>query len=181
MSRIGKQPINIPAGVTVTVDNGRVNVSGPKGSLTLDLRPEVRAVSEEGRVRIEPARQTRKTAAYWGLMRSLVASMVEGVSRGFDKRLEIEGIGYRAVLDGGELVLSLGFSHPVRVTPPAGISFKVEKNVITVSGADAVLVGDVTAHIRRIRLPEPYKGKGIRYAGEIVRRKAGKKAVSSGG
>lgn len=181
MSRIGKQPIQLPTGVTVGVEGREVVVTGPKGTLSLVLRPEVRVVVDGALARIEPIRHTRKTAAYWGLTRSLIARMVEGVSRGFEKRLEIEGIGYRASLDGSALVLALGFSHPVRVDPPDGISFKVEKNTITVSGVDATLVGDAAAHVRRLRPPEPYKGKGIRYTGEVIRRKAGKKAVSTGG
>ena len=181
MSRIGKQPIRIPTGVTVNVEGNKVAVAGPKGTLSLALRPEVRLVVDGAIVRIEPALKTRKTAAYWGLMRALLARMIAGVSQGFEKRLEVEGIGYRATLDGSALVLLLGFSHPVRVEPPNGISFKVEKNAITVSGIDVALVGDTAAHIRRFRPPEPYKGKGIRYAGEVVRRKAGKKAVSTGG
>ncbi|MBI4132032.1 MAG: 50S ribosomal protein L6 [Candidatus Sungbacteria bacterium] len=181
MSRIGKQPIELPAGVTVTQNGQLVSVAGPKGTLSLTLRPEVRLSADGRRVSIEPALQTRKTAAYWGLTRALVARMVEGVSRGFEKRLEIEGIGYRAALEGGALTLALGFSHPVQVEPPPGITFRVEKNVIFISGVDAALVGDVAARIRRLRPPEPYKGKGIRYSGEVIRRKAGKKAVSTGG
>lgn len=181
MSRIGTKPIPLPEGVTVEESDRRVRVTGPRGTLSLALRPEV-GIAVDGRaVRVEPIRTTRKTAAYWGLTRSLLARMVEGVSRGFEKKLEIEGIGYRAALEGQALVLALGFSHPVRVEPPAGITFRVEKNAITVSGVDPVRVGDVAASIRKLRPPEPYKGKGIRYAGEIIRRKAGKKAVSTGG
>lgn len=179
MSRIGKQPIKLPEGVTVTEADRRVTVAGPKGTLSLLLRPEVGLARDGRSVGVRPILPTKRTAAYWGLTRSLLNRMVEGVSRGFEKKLEIEGIGYRANLDGGTLILALGFSHPVRVDAPSGITFKVEKNVITVSGIDPVLVGDVAARIRRLRPPEPYKGKGIRYAGEVVRRKAGKKAVTS--
>ena len=193
MSRIGKQPIQLPEGVSVaeaggtprsesvSLLRGRVTVVGPKGTLSLILRPEVGLRIEAKSVRVEPVRTTRKTPAYWGLTRSLLARMAEGVSRGFTRKLEIEGIGYRASLEGASLLLALGFSHPVRVLAPEGIVLSVEKNVITVSGIDPVLVGDVAAGIRRLRPPEPYKGKGIRYAGEIIRRKAGKKAVSTGG
>lgn len=165
----------------MTETEGRVTITGPKGTLSFTLRPEVRVAAEGTVIRVQPVRETRKTAAYWGLTRAVLARMVEGVSRGFEKKLEIEGIGYRATLDGSSLVLALGFSHPVRIVPPEGISFNVEKNTIVIAGIDPVLVGDVAARIRRHRPPEPYKGKGIRYAGEIVRRKAGKKAVSTGG
>lgn len=181
MSRIGKQPIPLPDGVRMTDADGRVTITGPQGTLSLTLRPEVQVTVDGGAIHVRPVRETRKTAAYWGLTRALLARMVEGVSRGFEKKLEIEGIGYRATLDGPSLVLALGFSHPVRVLPPEGISFKVEKNTILIAGVDPVLVGDTAASIRRLRPPEPYKGKGIRYTGEIVRRKAGKKAVSTGG
>ncbi len=181
MSRIGKQPIALPEGVSVAEAGGTVTVTGPKGTLSLILRPEVGLSFEGKSVCVLPVRATRKTPAYWGLTRSLLARMVEGVSRGFQRKLEIEGIGYRAALEGASLALALGFSHPVRVAAPEGIAFSVEKNVITVSGIDPVLVGDVAAGIRRLRPPEPYKGKGIRYAGEIIRRKSGKKAVSTGG
>ncbi len=181
MSRIGKQPIQLPEAVSVAEAEGTVTVTGPKGTLSLTLRPEVGLQVEGKIVRVAPVRATRKTPAYWGLTRSLLARMVEGVSKGFERKLEIEGIGYRASLEGQSLLLALGFSHPVRMDAPAGIVFRVEKNAIIVSGIDAVLVGDVAAGIRRLRPPEPYKGKGIRYAGEVIRRKAGKKAVSTGG
>lgn len=179
MSRIGKKPIELPSGVSI-VQNGReVRVSGPKGSLLRLLRPEVDLVIEPPTVVVRVAQESRKTAAFWGLTRALIARMVEGVSQGFEKKLEIEGIGYRATVEGGELVLIVGFSHPVRVAAPAGIVLGVEKNTITISGIDQELVGDITAKIRHIRPPEPYKGKGIRYVGEVIKRKAGKKAVAS--
>lgn len=181
MSRIGRKTIELPAGVTVAVKGRELTVAGPKGSLALALRPEVDVAVGDGVVKVAPASQSRKTAAFWGMTRALVASMIEGVAKGFEKKLEIEGIGYRVTMDGANLQFALGFSHPVRVSPPAGITFRVEKNAITVSGIDKELVGDVAAGIRRLRPPEPYKGKGIRYAGEKIRRKAGKKAVVSGG
>ena len=165
MSRIGKQPIPLPEGGRMTETEGRVTITGPNGALSFTLRPEVRVAADGTAIRVQPVRETRKTAAYWGLTRAVLARMVEGVSRGFEKKLEIEGIGYRATLDGSSLVLALGFSHPVRIVPPEGISFKVEKNTIVIAGIDPVLVGDVAARIRRHRPPEPYKGKGIRYAG----------------
>lgn len=179
MSRIGKKPIVLPPSVTVSKENGLVVVRGPKGVLRRAIRPEVDVMVGENSVSVKPIRKSRRTAAYWGLTRALLAGMVEGVSRGFEKKLEVEGIGYRASLDGATLQCALGFSHPVRMTPPPGITFSVEKNVITVSGFDKELVGDVAARIRNLRPPEPYKGKGIHYAGEVIRKKAGKKAVSA--
>ena len=180
MSRIGKQPIELPEGVTARLDGVVLTVSGPKGTLGRTIRAEIAVAIENGKILVTPAKETRETPAYWGLTRALIANMVEGVSKGFVRRLEIEGVGYRASLDGQTLQLAVGFSHPVRIPPPAGISFAVEKNAITVSGADKELVGDTAAIIRRVRPPEPYKGKGIRYAGEIIRRKAGKKAATVG-
>lgn len=179
MSRIGKQPIVLPSGVSVAVEGQTVRVSGPKGSLTRVIRPELAVRVDGATVTLTPVRSTRKTAAYWGLSRALIAAMVAGTHRGFEKRLEIEGIGYRASLDGSDLELAVGYSHPVRVAAPEGIAFRVERNVITVSGIDQELVGDVAARIRKVKPPEPYKGKGIRYQGEVIRRKAGKKAVST--
>lgn len=179
MSRVGKKPIPIPSSVRVETDNRIVTVTGPKGILTRRLPPEV-AITVTGReITIAPAGSSRKTAAFWGLARSLIANMVEGVVSGFEKKLEFEGIGYRAALEGSTLVMQLGFSHPVRFTPPDGILLKVEKNMIAVSGADKETVGSAAARIRALKPPEPYKGKGIRYAGEVIRRKAGKKAVAS--
>lgn len=179
MSRIGKQSIAIPDGVTVRVEGGAVTVSGPRGTLRRTVRPEVSVSVEGATVRVVPRSASRKTPAYWGLTRALLAGMVEGAAQGFSKKLEIEGVGYRATMDGQNLQLAVGFSHPVRVVAPPGIAFAVEKNAITVSGADKELVGDIAARIRRIRPPEPYKGKGIRYAGEVIRRKAGKKAAAA--
>lgn len=180
MSRIGKQPIVLPEGVRVTVAEHVVTIAGPRGTLTRIIRPEVRVAVEDGRISVVPVSASQKTPAYWGLTRALLAAMVEGVARGFEKKLEIEGIGYRASLSGADLQLAIGFSHPVIIPAPPGISYRVEKNVVSVSGIDKELVGDVAARIRNIRPPEPYKGKGIRYAGEIIRRKAGKKAVTTG-
>ena len=180
MSRIGKKPVELIAGVSAALEGRRFEVSGPKGKLALRLRPELKIDVQKDVILIRPAKDSRKTYAYWGLTRALISAMVEGVSRGFRKRLEIEGIGYRVSLDGNNLQLLLGFSHPVKVKAPEGITFKVEKNTIIVEGADKGLVGNVAASIRKLRPPEPYKGKGIRYAGERIRRKAGKKAVSSG-
>lgn len=181
MSRIGKKQIEIPAGVTASKSGAVLTLTGPKGTIVRRIRPEVEVFVEGGRILVKPAQDRRDTAAYWGMIRSLIARAVEGVSSGFEKKLEIEGVGYRVQLEGSALVFSLGFSHPVRFDAPAGIAFKADKNVITVAGIDAELVGDVAARIRNLRPPEPYKGKGVRYKGEIIRRKDGKKAVSAGG
>ncbi len=182
MSRIGKQPIILPTGVSVNVDASTCAVKGPKGELLLPLHERVRVAVEGNTVRVRVENENEKRdRALWGLFRMLIANTVEGVTKGFSKQLEIQGIGYRASLEGKQLVFNLGFSHPVKLPLPAGIDVTVEKNIITVSGIDKQLVGETAAHIRRLRPPEPYKGKGIRYVGESVRRKAGKvvKAVGA--
>lgn len=181
MSRIGQKPIPIPADVTMDVTGQTLTVRGQKGVL-IRLLPSfftVRVSAGEAAVAPETSAAAGQHRARWGLLRALVANMVVGVSEGFAKRLVIEGVGYRAEVQGNDLVLALGFSHPVRVSAPAGIVFGVVKNVITVSGTDKEMVGQVAAGIRALKKPEPYKGKGILYEGEVVRRKAGKKAVAS--
>ncbi|MCC5639447.1 50S ribosomal protein L6 [Nostoc sp. CHAB 5844] len=175
MSRIGKRPITIPAKVQVTIDGTKVVVKGPKGELSRDLPVHV-TVSQEGEtlqvVRKDDSRTSRQMH---GLSRTLVANMVEGVSQGFQRRLEIQGVGYRAQVQGRNLVLNMGFSHQIQIEPPDGIQFAVENNTnVIVSGYDKEVVGNTAAKIRAVRPPEPYKGKGIRYTGEVVRRKAGK-------
>lgn len=179
MSRIGKKPIPIPEGVTVTVGGNLITLKGPKGELKREIHPDVQVAAEEKEIKVSIKRKSRKSAALWGLFRTLLANLVEGVTKGFEKKLEFEGIGFRAALEGNTLVMQLGFSHPVRFEAPDGVKFSVEKNVITVSGMDKELVGNTAAKIRALRLPEPYKGKGIRYQGEVIRRKAGKKAVAA--
>ena len=177
MSRIGKQPVTIPAGVTVEVRDGVVGVSGPKGSLTQRVDPEMRITIEEGTLLVERPSDERNHRALHGLTRSLIANMVEGVTNGFEKRLEIHGVGYRAAMRDGGLELQLGFSHPVSFPAPEGIEFEVPApNRVVIRGIDKQLVGETAARIRRIRKPEPYKGKGVRYEGEYVRKKAGKAA-----
>ena len=177
MSRIGKQPVTIPTGVTVEVRDGVVGVSGPKGSLTQRVDPEMRIMIEEGTLLVERPSDERNHRALHGLTRSLIANMVEGVTNGFEKRLEIHGVGYRAAMRDGGLELQLGFSHPVSFPAPEGIEFEVPApNRIVIRGIDKQLVGETAARIRRIRKPEPYKGKGVRYEGEYVRKKAGKAA-----
>lgn len=179
MSRIGKKPISLPSGVTVSSAGATVSVSGPKGELTRHHDSKIEVRVQDGQIIIVPQKSSLGYSAVWGLWRSLVANMVEGVSSGFEKKLEIEGIGYRAAMEGNVLVMQLGFSHPVRFLLPEGIMARVEKSVIVISGADKELVGIVAARIRSFKKPEPYKGKGIHYQGEVIRRKAGKKAVAS--
>ncbi len=176
MSRIGRLPVPIPPGVEVQVDGSRVTVRGPKGELTQEFHPDMRITVENGRVRVERPNDERRIRALHGLTRALINNMVIGVSQGYRKTLEIHGTGYRAELKGKTLVMSLGFSHPVVVEPPEGITFIVnpKANTVTVEGIDKQKVGQVAAEIRAWRPVEPYLGKGIRYAGEIVRRKAGK-------
>lgn len=179
MSRIGRKPISVPGEVTVENTHETVVVRGPKGTLSLSIPAHYRIVKEEGGVRVE-APAGRGYNALWGTTRALISNTVAGVSKGWEKRLEIEGIGYSASLDNANLILQVGFTHPVVIEPPEGIQFAVERNVVTVRGIDKQCVGQVAARIRNVRKPEPYKGKGIRYQGEVVRRKAGKRAVGAG-
>jgi large subunit ribosomal protein L6 len=175
MSRVGRKPINIPEGVTIEVNNGAVVVAGPKGSLTVAFRPEIEVLVENKQVLVKRKKENKLAKSLHGLTRTLIANAVEGVTNGFSKSLEVVGTGYRASLEGETLVLAVGFSHLVRVPPPAGIKFEVEgNNKIKVSGIDKVLVGQVAAQIRKIRPPDPYKGKGIRYDGEEIKLKPGK-------
>lgn len=174
MSRIGKQSIPLPSGVTVTVDGGNVSVQGPKGSLVVPVHPDIAVTVADNALTCSIGHKTKKAAALWGTMRAILANAVQGVHEGFTKKLELQGVGYRASLQGNNLQLLVGFSHPVVIEAPEGISFSVEKEIVTVTGFDAYLVGQVAANIRKVRPPEPYKGKGIRYVGEHVRRKVGK-------
>ncbi len=175
MSRIGKRPIPVPAKVTVVLDGSKVTVTGPKGTLNRVLPEKVKIEQENDIVQVYPVDASRAARQRHGLSRTLVANMVEGVSKGFEKRLEIQGVGYRAQAQGSKLTLNVGYSKPVEMTMPQGIQVAVEKNLeLIVSGIDKELVGNTAATIRAVRPPEPYKGKGIRYSGEVVRRKAGK-------
>jgi large subunit ribosomal protein L6 len=177
MSRIGKQPIAVPSGVEVQVDGARVAVKGPRGQLERTFHSDIQITLEQDVVSVQRPSDERLHRSLHGLTRSLIANMVEGVTAGFEKRLEIVGVGYRAALKGEDLELALGFSHPVNVPAPTGIEFEVPApNRIVVRGIDKELVGEVAANIRKIRKPEPYKGKGVRYEGEYVRKKAGKAA-----
>ncbi len=178
MSRIGKLPITIPEGVKLTIDGARVAVEGPKGNLKLQLPGGVKLEEKAGQLSVTLL--AGGTPPNWGLARSLVFNLVEGVSQGFSKQLEIQGVGYRANVEGSKVSLNLGFSHQIDYRLPPEITAKVEANIITIEGADKQQVGQVAAEIRDLRRPEPYKGKGIRYVGEQVRRKPGKAAAKAG-
>jgi large subunit ribosomal protein L6 len=177
MSRIGKKPIPIPEGVTVDVEPGLVKVKGPKGELRQEVSREMRITRSDGVLTVERPTDRGEHRALHGLTRSLVANMVTGVTDGYEKRLEIQGVGYRARLQGKSLELALGYSHPVSMTAPEGIEFEVpQQTQVVVRGIDKQLVGEIAARVRKARPPEPYKGKGVRYAGEHVARKVGKRA-----
>src|SRR6186997_614820 len=177
MSRIGRKPIELPEAVTVELAPGRVAVKGPKGELDQRLSPEMKVEQAEGAITVQRPTDRGEHRALHGLTRSLIANMVEGVTDGFERRLEIQGVGYRAQLKGKNLEMALGFSHPVSIEAPAGIDFEVpQPTEIVVRGIDKQLVGETAARIRKSRPPEPYKGKGVRYAGEYVARKVGKRA-----
>jgi large subunit ribosomal protein L6 len=181
MSRIGRLPIDIPAGVTITVEGQDVAVKGPKGELSLTVARPIEVKVEEGQVLVTRPDDERESRSLHGLTRTLINNNIIGVTQGYTKGLEVVGTGYRVAQKGSSIEFALGFSHPVLVDPPSGISFTVEgNNKVTVSGIDKQAVGEVAANIRKIRKPEPYKGKGIKYADEVIKRKAGK-AFGSGG
>jgi large subunit ribosomal protein L6 len=176
MSRIGKKPVPVPAGVTAGIEGQTVKVKGPKGALQLVLHGDVSASMDKGAVSIEPRAETKRARAVWGLSRTLVANLVTGVTQGFERRLEITGVGYRAAVQGKNLQLALGYSHDVVYPVPEGIQITTPRPTeIVITGIDRQKVGQVAAEIRRYRPPEPYKGKGVRYAGEFIFRKEGKK------
>lgn len=174
MSRIGKQPIPVPAAVKVSIEGQQVSVTGPRGSLEREVSERMRLTLEDGRLIVTRPSDEPRDRAMHGLTRALLANMVTGVDGGFRKTLELVGVGYRAQLQGPKLVLALGFSHPVEIEPPAGVTFSMEGPRVVIEGIDKEKVGQVAADIRKLRPPEPYLGKGIRYQGEVVRRKAGK-------
>jgi|SRR4249919_1075487 len=177
MSRIGRKPIELPAGVSVSISPGRVMVNGPLGELSQHVPARMNVEQEDGSVVVTRPSERGEDRALHGLTRTLIANMVEGVTSGFQKRLEIQGVGYRASLQGSDLELNVGYSHPVLVKAPAGISFEVPSQTeVIVKGIDKQQVGQTAAEVRKVRPPEPYKGKGIRYEGEYVRRKVGKRA-----
>lgn len=176
MSRIGKKTISIPKGVTLTLDGQTVTVKGPKGESTWTVADEIELRQDGEELSLTPRSDTQRARAMWGLSRTLVANMVTGVTEGFERTLELVGVGYRAAMKGNDLSLQLGFSHEVDVKAPEGVSFATPKQTeIRISGHDKQVVGEIAANIRKLRPPEPYKGKGVRYAGEKVRRKEGKK------
>lgn len=186
MSRIGNLPIVVPAGVEVTTDNHKVRVKGPKGELVQDVHPDIKIQIEDQVLKVERPSDSREHRSLHGLTRSLLANMVEGVTKGYQRVLEVRGVGYRAQLEGPKLVLQVGYSHPVEVDPRSGIQFEVGQDTntrmpfVVVNGIDKQVVGQQAAEIRKVRPPEPYKGKGIRYRGEYVRRKAGKQGKAAG-
>jgi large subunit ribosomal protein L6 len=176
MSRIGKRPVPVPAGVTASIDGGVLSVKGPKGTLTLTLADSIAYDVQDGQIAVRPANDTKEARAFWGMQRTLVENLVTGVTQGFTKTLEITGVGYRATAQGRNLKLQLGYSHDVDFAVPEGIDIKTPDNTtVEISGIDKQKVGQVAAEIRRWRKPEPYKGKGIKYRGEYVFRKEGKK------
>jgi len=185
MSRIGKKPIEIPPGVEVNIEGQLITVKGPKGELSREIPSEIKVKSQEGQILLSPQPPTKKlvggkkTKAFWGLFRSLISNMVKGVTEGFEKKLEIEGLGFKAQVAGDILELFVGFSHPVKITAPENIKFSVKKNVITVFGPDLEKVSQTAAKIRKAKPAETYKGKGIKYLGEQIRRKVGKKVVTT--
>jgi len=181
MSRIGKNPVPVPAGVTVTISGQVIKVKGVKGELSHNFHPKMKAEQKGSEIVIVPVDDSRESRALWGLSRTLTVNLIEGVTKGFEKKLIITGVGYKSMLKGKNLELQLGFSHPVFVNAPAGIEFEVDpkKNTIIVRGIDKQLVGEMAANIRKWRKPEPYKGKGIAYEGEYIPRKAGKTATSA--
>lgn len=180
MSKIAKIPIIIKEGISVNIENEKILVAGPKGTLTFDIPTGVKVVINDGKIEVSGRQGRENTQMLAGLTRAIIANFVKGVTEGFEKKLELSGVGYRAQVLGNDLVLSLGFSHPVSVLAPEGIKFSVAENVIAISGIDKALVGNTAAKIRAIRPPEPYKGKGISYQGEKIRRKVGKAAKAVG-
>ena len=179
MSQIGKKPIEIPEKVEVKIEGRAILVRGPKGELSREILPEINVALQDKNLLVSPKIKTKRAKAFWGLTRTLIDNLIKGVTVGYEKKLEMKGVGYRANTEGNDIILHLGFSHPVKIESPEGIKFLVEKNIITVSGIDKELVGQIAAKIRRVRPPEPYKGKGVRYLGELVRRKVGKKAATA--
>ena len=182
MSRIGRMPIKVPSGVAVKIDGNAVTVGGPKGELHRIFSPDISMTLDNNILKVSRPSDSKQHRSLHGLTRALLANMITGVTKGFERSLEITGVGFRAEKAGDKLVLRLGYSHPVEVTPPAGVSFDVEKaNIIKVSGIDKETVGEMAAEIRAIRPPDAYKGKGIKYTGEVVRHKAGKAGKAIGG
>jgi len=181
MSRIGKKTILIPKEVEVKIEGNLISVKGPKGELSRKVRPEVKVEIKEDKISVSIQTETKLAKSLWGLTQVLLSNMVKGVVVGFEKKLEIQGIGFKAAVEGENLVLNVGFTNQVKIKIPQGIKISVVKNIVTVEGIDKELVGQLTANIRKVKPPEPYKGKGIRYVNEVVRRKVGKKVVTTAG
>lgn len=179
MSKIGKKLIEISSGVNVVIESGLIKIKGPKGELEYKIPRELKVMLAENKIAVLPISKSKKTPALWGTIRAIIANMISGVTNGFEKKLEIEGIGFKAQEQGNNLVLNLGFSHQVFFKIPDGIKVSVLKNSITVNGVSKELVGQTAANIRALKKPEPYKGKGIRYVGEVIKRKAGKKVAGT--
>ncbi|OGD25686.1 50S ribosomal protein L6 [Candidatus Azambacteria bacterium RIFCSPHIGHO2_01_FULL_40_24] len=179
MSKIGKKLIEIPDGTTAVIDGDLIKVKGPKGELEYKIPRELKVTLMENKIAVLPISKSKKTPALWGTIGAIIANMVSGVTNGFEKKLEIEGIGFKAQTQGNDLVFNLGFSHQVVFKVPDGIKVEVIKNTITVNGISKELVGQTAANIRALKKPEPYKGKGIRYAGEVIKRKVGKKVAGT--
>ena len=180
MSRIGKKPIEISSGVLVKIEGQKVTAQGPKGELSRDFRPEVSLEQKDNTIVVGLRSNSKLGRSLWGLTRTLISNMIQGVAQGYEKRLEIEGVGYRAELKGDVLSLHLGFSHSIEMKIPEHMAVALDKNVMSISGIDKEQVGQFAAKVRKMRPPEPYKGKGIHYQGEVIRRKLGKKAATSG-
>lgn len=181
MSRIGKKSINIPDGVELKIENAKVVIIGPKGQLEQQMTDNFEIIQdkEKKEISIKSKKESKNNSALWGLFRSLIFNMIQGVTEGFEKKLEIKGVSYRAAVQNNNLVLNLGLSHPIEIEAPEGIIFEVDKSIITVSGIDKQLVGQMAAKIREQKKPEPYKGKGIKYIDEVIRRKSGKKSAGT--
>ena len=180
MSKIAKIPVEITEGVQVILENKEIKVNGPKGNLRFEIPVGILVKITDGKVLVSQEKEEDKSKALSGLVRANIANMVKGVTKGFEKKLELSGVGYRAQASGNSLTLSVGFSHPVKIDADPTVAFSVEENIITVSGADKALIGDIASKIRAVRPPEPYKGKGIKYKGEYIRRKVGKAAKAVG-
>ncbi len=181
MSRIGKKPIDVTKDLKVNIKDISLEIQGPKGKLSFDIPEGIKVESKDNKIIVTRISDIKKYRSLHGLVRSLIANMIEGVSKGYSKQLEIQGVGFRAQMEGKTIVMQLGFSHPVRIDSPQDIKIEVQRNIITVSGIDKAKVGQIAADIRSVYPPEPYKGKGIRYVGEVVRKKLGKAATATGG
>jgi large subunit ribosomal protein L6 len=179
MSRIGKKPVEIPDSIEVKINKQNISIKGPKGTLSFEFHQDVTVKVQEKEIKVNATRESKEARAIWGLTRVLIANMIHGVTQGFEKQLELQGVGFRMAVQGKKINMALGFSHPVEVDIPQELEAKIEKNILTISGIDKQKVGQFAASIRALKKVEPYKGKGFRYVGEIVRKKAGKKAVSA--